>query len=207
MSHARRESLEIFEFLNRFGIGDETTNRIDNVLVFGPSDEMLRPYYVNLVESAFSAQALDELSAMRNEYLERPDAIQDGEHPFLASLQAQRRAIFFQIPDDQSEELRLWDLTVFRHAGEFLREVVTPRREALREQRCPSQHSPRISPAKTLSASTAWSCSGISDGDARSSHVRTLPPSNAEGRDPGSREVHGRPGHNADPGRASASER
>jgi len=128
LSHARRENLEIFEFLNRFGIGDETTNRIDNVLVFGPSDETLRHYYVSLVESAFSAQALDELSALRNDYLERPDATQEGEHPFLASLQAQRRAIFFQIQDDQSEELRLWDLTVFRHAGEFLREVVTPLR-------------------------------------------------------------------------------
>lgn len=126
LSQARRESLEIFEFLNRFGIGDETTNRIDNVLVFGPSDEKLRPYFVNLIESSFSEKALDELSAMRNEYLECPDATQEGEHPFLASLRAQRRAIFFQIPDDQSDELRLWDLTVFRHAGEFLREVVVP---------------------------------------------------------------------------------
>jgi len=126
LSEARRQNLEIFEFLNRFGIGDETTNRIDNVLVFGPSDETLRHYYVDLVESAFSAQALDQLSALRNDYLERPDATQEGEHPFLASLQAQRRAIFFQIQDDQSDELRLWDLTVFRHAGEFLREVVTP---------------------------------------------------------------------------------
>lgn len=82
-----------------------------------------------------------------------------------------------------------------------------PRREALREQRCPSRHSPRTSPAKTLGASMVWSCSGISDGDARSIHVRTLPPSNAEGRDPGSQEVHGHRGHNADPRRASASAR
>ncbi|WP_288142453.1 hypothetical protein [Mesorhizobium sp.] len=126
LTPARRESLEIFEFLNRFGIGDETTNRIDNILVFGPSDETLRPYYLSLVEGAFSPQALDELSALRNDYLERPDATQEGEHPFLSSLQAQRRAIFFQIPDDQAEDLKLWDLTVFRHAGEFLRDVVAP---------------------------------------------------------------------------------
>jgi hypothetical protein len=126
LTPARRESLEIFEFLNRFGIGDETTNRIDNILVFGASDETLRPYYESLVEGAFSSQALDELSALRNDYLERPDATQEGEHPFLTSLQAQRRAIFFQIRDDQSDDLRLWDLTVFRHAGEFLRDVVAP---------------------------------------------------------------------------------
>jgi hypothetical protein len=135
LTHPRRESLEIFEFLNRFGIGDETTNRIDNILVFGPSDETLRAYYVDLVESAFSPQALDELSALRNDYLERPDATQDGEHLFLDSLQAQRRAIFFQISEDQSEELRLWDLTVFRHAGEFLRDVVIPLRQKGRVSR------------------------------------------------------------------------
>lgn len=129
LTQPRRDSLEIFEFLNRFGIGDETTNRIDNILVFGPSDETLRPYYVDFVESAFSPQALDELSALRNNYLERPDATQDGEHLFLDSLQAQRRAIFFQIDEEQSEELRLWDLTVFRHAGEFLRDVVIPLRQ------------------------------------------------------------------------------
>ncbi|MHA7775984.1 hypothetical protein [Roseibium sp. M-1] len=129
LTQPRRDSLEIFEFLNRFGIGDETTNRIDNILVFGPSDETLRPYYVDFVESAFSPQALDELSALRNDYLERPDGTQDGEHLFLDSLQAQRRAIFFQIDEEQSEELRLWDLTVFRHAGEFLRDVVIPLRQ------------------------------------------------------------------------------
>lgn len=129
LTHPRRESLEIFEFLSRFGIGDETTNRIDNILVFGPSDETLKPYYIDLVESAFSPEALDELAALRNDYLERPDAIQDGEHHFLSSLQVQRRAIFFQIREDHSEELRLWDLTVFRHAGEFLQEVVVPLRQ------------------------------------------------------------------------------
>ena len=132
---ARREGLEIFEFLNRFGIGDETTNRIDNILVFGPSDETLRPYYESLVEGAFSSQALDELSALRNDYLERPDATQEGEHPVLSSLQAQRRAIFFQIRDEQSEDLRLWDLTVFRHAGEFLRDVVAPLQQTGRVSR------------------------------------------------------------------------
>jgi hypothetical protein len=43
-----------------------------------------------------------------------------------SGAQAQRRAIFFQISDDQAEDLKLWDLTVFRHAGEFLRDVVAP---------------------------------------------------------------------------------
>ena len=48
LSAARRDALEVIEFMGRFGIGDETTNRIDNILLFGPHDwsspfEVVRP--------------------------------------------------------------------------------------------------------------------------------------------------------------------
>ena len=46
----KRESLEIFDYLGRFGIGNETTNRIDNILIFGSEDEVLRDYYKVLIE-------------------------------------------------------------------------------------------------------------------------------------------------------------
>lgn len=126
LSAARRDGLEVIEFMGRFGIGDETTNRIDNILLFGPHDDALRPYYEALVERGSCAQALDHFRAARNAYLERPEGDGEGDHPFLAALAAQRRALFFRIPDAQAGELNLWDLTVFRHAGEFLGEVVHP---------------------------------------------------------------------------------
>lgn len=126
LSPARRDGLEIVEFLNRFGIGEETTNRIDNILVFGPNDDNLRVYYQELVEKGLSKDSLERLRSLRNQYLEHPESAQDNDHEFLASLAAQRRKMFFTIPETQAEELRLWDLTVFRHAGEFLSEVVEP---------------------------------------------------------------------------------
>ena len=50
LSNTKRESLEIFDYLGRFGIGHETTNRIDNILIFGSRDDTLRKYFDLLIE-------------------------------------------------------------------------------------------------------------------------------------------------------------
>lgn len=135
LTAARREGLEVIEFLGRFGIGEETTNRIDNILLFGPDDDALAGYYDELVVRRTSPARLDQLRADRNAYLERPDIGADGSHPFLDALAAQRRALFFRIPEKQADELRLWSLTVFSHAGEFLQQVAAPLRDGGRVAR------------------------------------------------------------------------
>ncbi|RVD44113.1 hypothetical protein EN742_03180 [Mesorhizobium sp. M4A.F.Ca.ET.020.02.1.1] len=135
LSPARRESLEIMEFLSRFGIGHETTNRIDNILLFGAEDEVLRGYFTMLVEEGTPPRKLAELRTTRASYLECPESDLDGGHPFLASLVAQRRAMFFRIPEELAEDLRLWDLSVFSRAGEYLVDVVQPLAQGVRVNR------------------------------------------------------------------------
>lgn len=135
LTQPRREGLEIMEFLNRFGIGEETTNRVDNILLFGSDDEALAPYYQSLLVDRMPASRLDHLRAARNSYLERPEVGADGEHPFLDLLTAQRRAMFFAIPSEQVDELHLWSLTVFSHAGDFLDQVAAPLRKGERVPR------------------------------------------------------------------------
>jgi len=51
LSDIRREALEVFEFLNRFRIGHETSNRADNILIFGEADENLSPYFDQLLKA------------------------------------------------------------------------------------------------------------------------------------------------------------
>ena len=136
LTQPRRESLEIIEFLNRFGIGEETTNRVDNILLFGADDEALAPYHQTLIADRTPASRLEHLRAARNSYLERPEVGADGEHPYLDLLSGQRRAMFFAIPPEQVDELRLWSLTVFCHAGDFLEQVSAPLR---RGERVPRQ--------------------------------------------------------------------
>lgn len=126
LTSARREGLEIMEFLSRFGIGNETTNRFDNILLFGSEDEVLQGYFERLVKRDAPPRRLAELRTARAAYLESPDIETDGEHPFLQTLAAQRRAMFFRIPDDMNEELSPWDLSVFSRAGEYLVELVRP---------------------------------------------------------------------------------
>lgn len=128
LTAARRDGLEIMEFLSRFGIGSETTNRIDNILLFGAEDDALRRYFELLVEKKASPRRLAELRASRAAYLESPDAEADGGHPFLATLTTQRRAMFFRIPEDMTEELSPWNLSVFSRAGEYLQELIEPLR-------------------------------------------------------------------------------
>ena len=48
----------------------------------------------------------------------------------------QRRALFFKIPNEETEELRLWDLTVFKYGGEYLEYVL----KALREGQSVRRH-------------------------------------------------------------------
>ena len=62
--------------------------------------------------------------AARDRYIEGAEDDISEARDFLDLLVAQRRGLFFKIPDDKAIELKLWDLTVFRFAGEYLQCVV-----------------------------------------------------------------------------------
>lgn len=124
----KRESLEIFEYLGRFGIGQETTNRIDNILIFGAEDEKLAPYYKSLMVEDVFYGATDRFRSAQHDYVEGPETVSGDQHAFLDMLIEQRRALFFRIPDVLIEELKLWHMTVFTGAGEFLKDVAAPLR-------------------------------------------------------------------------------
>lgn len=126
LAGTKRESLEIFEYLSRFGIGQETTNRIDNILIFGAEDEKLLPYYQSLMVEDVFYGATDRFRAAQHDYVEGPENVTGDQHEFLEMLVEQRRALFFKIPDDLVDELKLWHMTVFTGAGEFLADVAAP---------------------------------------------------------------------------------
>lgn len=124
LSKTKRESLEIFDYLGGFGIGHETTNRIDNILIFGSQDDSLREYFDLLIGADTFYGNTEHFRAAQKMYIETPEATIDDHHVFLELLTEQRRGLFFKIPDELAAELRLWDLSVFTCAGEFLAEVV-----------------------------------------------------------------------------------
>lgn len=121
LTERRRESVEVFRVLRRFGIGTETSNFIDNILIFGADDPVLRPYYEKLVLSDphYGSDAA-YLNGQRT-YLEGSE--ENDVSSFLAQLIGQRQRLFFTIPAAEAAEMRLWQLTTFHFADEYLNEV------------------------------------------------------------------------------------
>jgi hypothetical protein len=117
----RRESTEVFKVLRGFGIGAETSNQIDNILIFGADDPELQPLYADLVLSDSFYGADLKYQAQQRSYLEGDAA--KGREEFLGILQAQRQRLFFTIPGDRTTDMKLWDLTIFQYAGEYLNDL------------------------------------------------------------------------------------
>jgi hypothetical protein len=120
----RRQAITIFDFLERFQIGYKTSNRVDNLLIFGEDDENLGGYFDTFIEKDKFYGADDRFYAAKREYIEGASESDEKSNEFLQMLISQRRGLFFKIPKDTESELNLWELTVFRFAGEYLDEVV-----------------------------------------------------------------------------------
>jgi hypothetical protein len=121
LTDRRRESTEVFKVLRGFGIGTETSNQIDNILIFGADDPELQPLYTDLVLTDSFYGADSKYQAQQRSYLEGDAA--KGREDFLSVLQAQRQRLFFTISDDRTTDMKLWDLTVFQYAGEYLNDL------------------------------------------------------------------------------------
>jgi hypothetical protein len=126
LTPTKRESQGIFDYLARFGIGYETTNRIDNILIFGAEDEHFRHYYKLFIEDDSFYGGTDQNRAEQRKYIEMPEAQSGDRDGFLDMLVEQRRGLFLKIPEQFAEELKLGSLTVFTSAGEYLREIAEP---------------------------------------------------------------------------------
>lgn len=115
----RREAITVFDYLDRFRIGHETTNRVDNILIFGEADEKFRAQYQALLGTDRFYGADESYRAAQLDYLEGSYEDERRHKPFLQVLVSKRRGLFFTIPEEQEEELGLWEMTVFKYAGEY----------------------------------------------------------------------------------------
>ncbi|HCA79366.1 MAG TPA: hypothetical protein DEP53_06480 [Bacteroidetes bacterium] len=124
LSEIRRQAITIFDYLDRFQIGYETSNRVDNILIFGEGDENLGSYFDNLIANDHFYGADSRFYAAKKEYIEGTDTSEEKSEGFLQMLVNQRRGLFFKISKEMEFDLKLWELTVFKFAGEYLDSVV-----------------------------------------------------------------------------------
>lgn len=125
LPESRRTAITVFDYLDRFQIGSETSNRIDNILIFGDADEILSNYFNSIVASDSFYGADERYYAAKMRYVEgAEDDDAESNRQFMDMLVSQRRGLFFKIPPKQENDLKLWELTVFKFAGEFINDVV-----------------------------------------------------------------------------------
>ena len=118
LKQSRAEKTELFKKLNLFGIGAETSNRVDNLLVYGADDPDQAKPYSELILSDLIYGATPAFVQAQRAYLEGDEGSDRSQ--FLSALRAQRQRLYFTLPDALVETYQLWDLTVFRFAGLFL---------------------------------------------------------------------------------------
>lgn len=117
----RAMSRPVFRALASFGVGTETTNAADGLMVYGADDPKLMDAFNRLLSSDVVYGATQGYLASLQCYLEGDEAarIDNGAQEFLDRLQAQRRRLFFTIPDTE-KEYDHWLMTAFRFAGDYL---------------------------------------------------------------------------------------
>lgn len=131
----RAMSRPVFRALASFSVGAETTNAADGLMVYGNDDPKLLDAFNRLLRSDSIYGATIGYLASLQRYLEGEEAarVDNGAEEFLNRLQAQRRRLFFSIPQEELE-YPYWFLTAFRFAGDYLDMV-----QALAENRSVSE--------------------------------------------------------------------
>ncbi|PUE50309.1 hypothetical protein B9Z47_00640 [Limnohabitans sp. 2KL-1] len=117
----RAMSRPVFRALASFGVGTETTNSADGLVVYGADDPKLMDAFNRLLGSDVVYGATQGYLASLQRYLEGDEAarIDNGAQEFLDRLKTQRRRLFFTIPDSENE-YNHWLMTAFRFAGDYL---------------------------------------------------------------------------------------
>lgn len=121
LSETKRSRYAIFRYLDRFQIGLETTNRIDSFLIY---DDPCDASGLNGLLGLEDEPDVKRFNDARKRYLDGFSDKEDEQHEFRELLVAERRKFFFKIPENKEKELRLWDLTVFNYAGEYLNDIL-----------------------------------------------------------------------------------
>lgn len=112
LSDRQRQQYQVFNILEGFGIGRETDNKFDNLLIYGSYSDS--PLYSDLVSKDvyYGAPAYEP---DLQDYLEGP---RENIEAFMQALSRQRQRLFFSLPDGST--LDPWRLTVYQASGQFL---------------------------------------------------------------------------------------
>ncbi|MDD2338607.1 MAG: hypothetical protein PHD01_18780, partial [Geobacteraceae bacterium] len=129
LGKAQRNQRDVYRFLSMLHAGEETTNDLDELIIFGTRDEELQTEHAELVAKDIYKQRNPSLEGLILRYIrgETTDGKESCE--FLSELAHERRRIFLHASEDHLKHYKLWSITVFHHAGDFVQHILDPIRD------------------------------------------------------------------------------
>jgi hypothetical protein len=125
-------------FLSLLQIGRETTNELDDLLIFGGIDEEdhdLQVRFETIIKNDPLDQRDKKLNALARQYV-TGDIDEESTLVLRDALAAERKRLFLHADQKTFDSLGLWNCTAFHHAGIYLHEVL----DKLRNKQCPPPH-------------------------------------------------------------------
>ena len=126
LTPTNRRKREIFRFLAMLHIGDETTNDLDELIIFGSRDQDLKATYEELIATDPFFQRNPDFENLLKRYIRGDFSTDEETELFLGELAAERRRVFLHASETQLKGHSLWKTTVFHHAREYLDEILRP---------------------------------------------------------------------------------
>jgi hypothetical protein len=126
LSDIRRNKHNVYRFLASLQIGNETTNDVDELLIFGDRDDETKELYAELVANDPHHQRSHALSHQITSYIRGELSDRHDLDRFLMLLSDERRRVFLHASEQAIEDEHLWCITVFHHAGKYIREFLKP---------------------------------------------------------------------------------
>lgn len=108
----QRQQYQVFTTLEAFGIGRETDNKFDNLLIYGTYSESEQYEKFVADDIYYGARAYEPYL---RDYLEGE---RENIDEFMRALGRQRQRLFFSLPADNAFDP--WRLTVYQASGKFL---------------------------------------------------------------------------------------
>lgn len=126
LSAAARRKREIYRFLSMLHIGDETTNDLDELLIFGTRDVGLKEAYAELVSPDRFHQRNPDFDGYLSRYIRGDVNSPEEADEFLLELASERRRVFLQASPELVQRYGLWKTTIFHHGWDYLNEILLP---------------------------------------------------------------------------------
>lgn len=111
----------VFKALSSFQIGEETTNEIDGLLIYGRYDSELSPIYEDLIENDKQYGGSAYFKKAQEAYLEGDEYQKENiNQKLIQLLESQRRRLFFTLPDSSLGKNYFWNLSAYKYAASYL---------------------------------------------------------------------------------------